>query len=209
MGRPAGAAAAGCGGFGLIGILISVAIIAWLASQTIGGLGGNGDDDTPPNTQKTQTFDDTSTQRRVEASLDPTGPVSDAQVVRICADPVNDETTGEMTSGASGSVSVTAWQCIASGPSTVPLTTRCVKAPAADDETTTGSQPSSPWSLTVEVSQRISPASSDTSHTDTPTSDGELPDSATDCASAPAKCVLMLRADDGSVAAVAPLTFGA
>jgi len=186
----------------LIGILISVAIIAWLASQTIGGLSGGGNnDDTAPKTQQTQTFDGTSTQRRVDASLDPSGPVSDGQTVRISAEESEVEAAGE------GDSSVTAWQCIASGPSTVPLTTRCVKAPAADDETTTGSQPSSLWSQTVEVSQRISPASSDTSRTDTRTSAGDPPDSATDCASAPAKCVLMLRADDGSIAAVAPLTF--
>lgn len=43
MGRAVGGAGAGCAGAGLVGLLVSVAIVVWLGSQGLGG--GDGDDD--------------------------------------------------------------------------------------------------------------------------------------------------------------------
>lgn len=44
MGRAVGGAGAGCAGAGLLGLLLSVAIVVWLGSQSLGGDGGSGID---------------------------------------------------------------------------------------------------------------------------------------------------------------------
>ena len=119
--RPVGAAGAGCGGAGLLGILLAVAIAVWLGSQSLGGIGGgsgrgdgDGDGETATSVLATQTAE------AITGTLDPAGPVAVGQVVRLRA-PI-------------GAGAATLRVCLSAG-ERAPDTTRCsVRALTTDVE---------------------------------------------------------------------------
>ena len=176
MSRPVGAAGAGCGGAGLLGILLAVAIAVWLGSQSLGGIGGgsgrgDGDGETATSLLATQTAE------AITGTLDPAGPVAVGQVVRLRA-PI-------------GAGAATLRVCLSAG-ERAPDTTRCsVRALTTDVESEAmNAQGVELRSAALEVPATIEV--------------GGLPRR---CDEAPGACVLMLRLDDGSLAAISPLTF--